>query len=157
MITTKNNSTTKKNKEDIKDKNILYILDGNKLSGYDDIKKISPKDIASIEVIKDSNSFSLYSNDKNLEGIIIITTNQQIVKKYREIFTQISKDYKLLIDTIDISEDHKKLNYILNDTLLLPEVDYNKLDSISKLDNLNIRIGTKSSNNAKVDVYIKTK
>ena len=99
----------------------------------------------------------MYSDDNSIEGVIIITTNQQIVKRYREIFSKYSADYKLLTDTIDFSDDHKQLNYILNDTIILQEVDYNTLDSISKLDNLEIKIGNRSTENNKLYVLIKTK
>lgn len=155
LITTKTKSIKKDTKEDLHKKNILFIADGIKLKGFDDTKDINPNEIASIEVIKQPEIFGLYSDDPTLEGIVIIRTNQYLVKLYRERFSTYSTTYKLLADTIPIENDHDIFTYWVDDTTMLKDNIYNKLDSISNLDIKEIQVIPILNEIKKVDVNIK--
>jgi hypothetical protein len=61
---------TKKYDNEISNKNILYLIDGKEVSA-NDIKKIKPRNIASMDVIKDQKEIAKYT-DKIYDGVIII-------------------------------------------------------------------------------------
>lgn len=67
--------------------NPLFIVDGMEI---DDITSINPRDIASIEILKDAASAAIYGS-KSANGVIIVTTKQGESEKSR----------------IDISYSHK--------------------------------------------------
>ncbi|WP_091894906.1 hypothetical protein [Polaribacter sp. KT25b] len=52
------------------DKNILYLIDGKEVSA-NDIKKLKPENIASLNVIKNKKEVAKYTN-KKINGVIII-------------------------------------------------------------------------------------
>lgn len=59
--------------------NPLFIVDGMEM---DDISAINPRDIASIEVLKDAASAAIYGS-KSANGVIIVTTRQGIAERPR--------------------------------------------------------------------------
>ena len=155
LITTKTELTKQTINDDIRNKNILYIVDGIHVKGYNEIQNLNPKDIASITVIKQQTVFSLYSDDLTLEGIIIINTKHFLIKKYRKSFSKYSSDYRCLVDSIPIKDEYKLINYYVNDSIFLQDNLSNKLDSISDLNIHTVDVFDESPSNGKVKVNIK--
>ncbi|MDR0794290.1 MAG: TonB-dependent receptor plug domain-containing protein, partial [Chitinophagaceae bacterium] len=71
---------------------VLYIIDG-KLSSKIDSGKISPSDIASIQILKDSAATALYGS-RAANGVILITTkkyNPEPEKGWSDFYTDLYK------------------------------------------------------------------
>jgi hypothetical protein len=154
LITTKDQSLSEE--KNTSKMNIVYVLDGKIIDGTFDVPALNPEDIASIEVLRDLSQDSKYKFNENVDGIIFITTINQTISNYRKAFGMASKEYLQLTDTIEISDERNKLRYVLNDTIVIPDDGFNKLDSISKLGNFEIRIVHPFQENRKVDVLIYT-
>lgn len=63
-------TVTKKYDNHNLDKNILYLINGKEVSA-NDIKKLKPENIASLNVIKNKKEVAKYTN-KKINGVIII-------------------------------------------------------------------------------------
>ncbi|PTR00988.1 TonB-dependent SusC/RagA subfamily outer membrane receptor [Mucilaginibacter yixingensis] len=69
--------------------NVLYIVDG-KEGTKDALKAISPNDVLTVEVLKESAKAKY--GERGANGVVIITTKPYAVKHYQEVFRLFSDD-----------------------------------------------------------------
>ena len=91
----------------------LYVIDNVKIKS-DDIEKFNPKEMATLEVLKDYTAFEKYG-DEGKNGVVLITTKNYARKKYWDFFKSKSADYVKAVPTI---KDEENVIYILNDKVL---------------------------------------
>lgn len=136
--TTENKKKDKKednNNDDVLIPDNIYVsYDDKKVeSGF--IRSINPDDIYNLEVIKDSILLKESFTNKDYIGMIKIKSYDFVQNEYRKNLSEISSDYKKLIRTISIENEYEEINYILNDTLLIPKNNHiNKLLDLERFE-----------------------
>lgn len=97
-------------KEDIADP--LIVLDGAVFTG--EISDINPKDIASMDVLKDAASTSIYGS-RGANGVIVITTQSRGMSEYTEVReTELNTTFDIALP-YDIASNGKEHTVILKD------------------------------------------
>lgn len=137
-----------------KDKSVIYIVNGDVIS-VDEFKAINPNQIDSLSVVKNP---EVYTDDKNVRGVIVVTTKKQeaITMKdsipwelldQKEDLQGLMKYFNLLDDQIksdfynDLLQNKHSFSIYNNDDLLdedaLKKLDYKNILSIEKSENEN--------------------
>jgi hypothetical protein len=111
-------------KLDLKIDPILY-MDSVNVTRYD-LEDVSPDDIASVTVYKDSNAIKLVGPDGKY-GVVFIHTKKFVREKYWKYFSSKSNEYHEAVPT---PASDSSVAYIINDTVVKDEIE-NTLASIN--------------------------
>jgi hypothetical protein len=107
------NAQTVKNEADTSAGEPIYFLDENLITG-NDLKTVDPKDLAAVEILKDSTAISRMGNAGRF-GVIFITTKKHAREKYQAYFKSKSDEFARIVPT---AEEENRVVYILNDKIL---------------------------------------
>jgi len=91
----------------------LYLIDNAKIKN-NNINKVNPKEIATVELLKDKIAAEKYG-DEGKNGVVLIYTKNYARTIYWNYFKTKSADYFKAIPTV---KDEKNVIYILNDKVL---------------------------------------
>lgn len=79
------------------EKNILYVIDGN-IATEEEIKKVDPKDIAKLDVLKNTKATALYGA-KGANGVVVIYTYKGIPTDIVPVVDE-HKDYEAFVENV---------------------------------------------------------
>ncbi len=156
IITTKDYKIKESDVEESKSlpENIYISYDGKQV-GNEFIKTIDKNDIYTVTVLKDSLILKQFYPNHNYVGSIQIETYVYKTNEYRQKLSLISNDYKNLIQNISHKEEYSRIEYTLNDTLLIP--DKNRIKKLLDLDfSSNVQVNVTINEFLKAEVKLTT-
>lgn len=127
--------TMKAQTANLKNNTPLFYLDSISVQ-YNEVKELSPEQIASVSVLKDQQAVALFG-EKAKYGVVFLESKNYSRKKYWNLFSSFSKDYKAAFPSPPVDGEVvyvvKGLGMNENPGDLLPGLDSSDIKKVSMI------------------------